>query len=319
MSARLYFVSTALALIVAACGCARRVQQPSKRDMAKAKGEKTPEKKAPSKAKPAARPMTTMAPKPSQRVVPSAGKMTKKPEAPPKKTTRTAPTAAELTRALEAEERAHSKTKSDLLIMTNKYADAERQIQRLKAEKTLQPTSAPKKAAVPASELVHEKLLALGKEAYDQDDYKTARRVLEILMDLGYKGGYAYYMLARSYAEVGRPDDAVDYYKMACDFYEPVEPKPKYYLYALNNLGVLLRKQARYHEARIVYERAQFVDRDYAPAHYNLGVLYGDYLDDKRRAIEHYQKYLDLRGERTAEVQERIHKLREELKVQEPK
>ncbi|NOZ23803.1 MAG: tetratricopeptide repeat protein [Planctomycetes bacterium] len=136
---------------------------------------------------------------------------------------------------------------------------------------------------------------------------------------MGHKGGYAYFMLGRCCSELGFPDKAVDYYKMACDFYEPVDPKPTYYIYALNNLGALLRKQKRYEEAKVVYERAQFVNPDYAPAHYNLGVLCADYLNDKKTAVTHFQKYVELKGERSADVQRRIRKLLEEIKAEEKK
>jgi len=306
MSPRCILVPLLVAAIALPGGC-RRVQEEAKKETAGKPSKAETAKKATPKPKAKPTPPKKSEPKRASAAMP--------PAASPKARA----SGEKLLKELEAERAAHARTKADLDLMTAKHSRAQDEIKRLReslrSANAAKPPDSPGTAA-PAGELMQQRLLSLGKDAYEKGQYDFARRVLAMLVGAGYKGGYGYYMLARSYSELGRTDEAIDYYKKACDFYEPVDPKPKYYVYALNNLGALLREQQRYQEARIVYERAQFVDPEYATAHYNLGVLYAEYLNDKRRAIEHYQRYVDLRGKRTSEVVRRIHKLREELREQ---
>ncbi len=56
-------------------------------------------------------------------------------------------------------------------------------------------------------------------------------------------------------------------------------------------LGVALRGQKRFDEARVAYERALAVRPNYAPALWNLAVLYMDFQQDKKRARETLTMY----------------------------
>lgn len=296
MNSRLLVVTALAAAVVFAPGCGRRVQRTAKTETANASAAPA----APVREKP----------KPTEAKPPVAAAPATKPPVPEAKLS-AAP--ASLVAELENERAAHIRTRNDLAAMTRKYTEASRELDQLRAAS---PTGAPGEKAS-ATDVAQQKLLTLAKELYDGGTYDMARKVLSVMIDLGYKGGYGYFMLGQCYAEGGDVERAISYYKMACDFYEPVEPKPKYYLYALNNLGAILRQQGKLNEARAVYEQAESAAPDYAPVHYNLGMLYADYLNDKRRAIEHYQKYLDLNGERLAEVQERIQKLHDAIKKEE--
>lgn len=51
----------------------------------------------------------------------------------------------------------------------------------------------------------------------------------------------------------------------------------------------------RVKDAARAYRRALGFDPDYADIHYNLGVLYDDFLEDNARAAEHYRRYIELR------------------------
>ena len=66
---------------------------------------------------------------------------------------------------------------------------------------------------------------------------------------------------------------------------------------ALNQLGMLLRRQGKLTEAESAYQRAIAADPGYALAHYNLGVLYDLYLQRLDVALQHYEAYQTLVGE----------------------
>jgi tetratricopeptide (TPR) repeat protein len=60
------------------------------------------------------------------------------------------------------------------------------------------------------------------------------------------------------------------------------------------NMAAVYAKEGRFREAEQEYHRALRIDPKDAAAHYNLGILYDDELNDKRRAALHYRKYLQL-------------------------
>lgn len=64
--------------------------------------------------------------------------------------------------------------------------------------------------------------------------------------------------------------------------------------YAHNGLGLALREQGQFDNARIHYERALVLDPKYARAHFNLAVLAELYLQDLHLALEHFQAYQNL-------------------------
>lgn len=67
--------------------------------------------------------------------------------------------------------------------------------------------------------------------------------------------------------------------------------------YAHNMLGLVLREQGKFTEARQHYEAALQLDPMYARAHFNLGVLAELYLQDLGLALSHFQAYQGLQKE----------------------
>jgi Flp pilus assembly protein TadD len=65
---------------------------------------------------------------------------------------------------------------------------------------------------------------------------------------------------------------------------------------ALNQLGMLLRRQGKFPEAEAAYSKAVTAEPDYALAHYNLGVLNELYMQDLDIALQHYERYQALDG-----------------------
>jgi len=66
---------------------------------------------------------------------------------------------------------------------------------------------------------------------------------------------------------------------------------------ALNQLGMLLRRQGKFQEAESAYLKAVTASPEYAFAHYNLAVLNDLYLQRLDTALAHYERYQELAGE----------------------
>ena len=66
---------------------------------------------------------------------------------------------------------------------------------------------------------------------------------------------------------------------------------------ALNQQGMLLRRNGKFIEAEAAYLKAVTASPDYALAHYNLGVLNELYLQRLDVALQHFEIYKDLVGE----------------------
>ena len=61
-------------------------------------------------------------------------------------------------------------------------------------------------------------------------------------------------------------------------------------VFAWNTLGVLLRDQGRFEEAREAYESALQRWPDFTAAHRNLGILFDLYLHQPEQALHHYRE-----------------------------
>ncbi len=66
---------------------------------------------------------------------------------------------------------------------------------------------------------------------------------------------------------------------------------------ALNQLGMLLRRNGKFIEAEAAYLKAVTVSPEYALAHYNLGVLYELYMQRLNEALRHFVTYQSIVGE----------------------
>ena len=62
----------------------------------------------------------------------------------------------------------------------------------------------------------------------------------------------------------------------------------------LNLLGVIESKKGNARQAEKFYSQAIAQRDEYAIAHYNLALLYDIYLQDRKKAVPHYQRYLEL-------------------------
>lgn len=69
-----------------------------------------------------------------------------------------------------------------------------------------------------------------------------------------------------------------------------------------NHLGIIQRKNGEFKAALKSYRYAILSNADYANAHLNIGVLYDIYFSNLTKALEHYQRYLDLTGNKDKKV-----------------
>jgi len=64
-----------------------------------------------------------------------------------------------------------------------------------------------------------------------------------------------------------------------------------------DELGIVERKLGKFTDAETAYLRAIAAEPNYAPAHLNLGVLYDLYLAEPRKALEQFERYIEIAGE----------------------
>jgi len=71
---------------------------------------------------------------------------------------------------------------------------------------------------------------------------------------------------------------------------------------AFNQLGIVYRRMGRFKDADAAYQRAVAIDPNYANAYLNLGVLCDLYLQQPQRALEAFERYLQLASQPDAKV-----------------
>lgn len=64
-----------------------------------------------------------------------------------------------------------------------------------------------------------------------------------------------------------------------------------------DELGIVERKLGKFADAEAAYLRAIAADPNYAAAHFNLGVLYDLYLAEPQKALEQFERYIEIAGE----------------------
>jgi tetratricopeptide (TPR) repeat protein len=82
---------------------------------------------------------------------------------------------------------------------------------------------------------------------------------------------------------------------------------------AFNQLGILYRRLGRFKEADSAYLRAVQIDPGYANAYFNLGVLCDLYLQQPQRALEAFERYLELASPPDAKVNGWVSELKARL------
>ena len=113
-------------------------------------------------------------------------------------------------------------------------------------------------------------------------------RLKEFLLQYpGYPGAHV------NLAIIHANNDDLDGARSAVDAALAIDPE---YAPALNQLGMLLRRNGKFLEAESAYLKAVTASPDYALAHYNLGVLNELYLQRLDSALQHFERYQAIVG-----------------------
>jgi tetratricopeptide (TPR) repeat protein len=64
-----------------------------------------------------------------------------------------------------------------------------------------------------------------------------------------------------------------------------------------NELGIVERKLGKFTDAEAAYQNAIAAEPNYAAAHLNLGVLYDLYLAEPQKALEQFERYIEIAGD----------------------
>ncbi len=161
-----------------------------------------------------------------------------------------------------------------------------------------------------AQEKTREKLLELGNQFYSKGNYPAAKEVYSSALELGVRDPLVYMRLGKCCIEANENDKAIPFLEEAVTQLE--EKGDKEQLCPLyNNLGWLYIEKKKFKEAEKTYLKAIKLNPDYANAYYNLGLLYDLHLKDELGAIECFEKYIELKGERAAYVQKRLAEIKQ--------
>ncbi|MFH0793130.1 MAG: tetratricopeptide repeat protein [bacterium] len=103
------------------------------------------------------------------------------------------------------------------------------------------------------------------------------------------------FKIGNFYLTLGKKADAINWFEKTLT----LDPD---YFYAHNNLGVLYMENGDAPKALTHFEAARRQEPTYANTYLNLGILYQDHLKEPAKAIEVYEKYVELGGPRSDEV-----------------
>lgn len=154
-------------------------------------------------------------------------------------------------------------------------------------------------ADVEARALYAEVLGRLGRESESEEQFRKALAQSPGDARIHYRRGVLY-------REQQKLDLAAGAFLQALR----TDPQNKF---ARNNLGVVYMEKGEYANAARQFEQVVELDPNYEKAVLNLGIIYDDHLPDKAKALEYYQRYIDLRGERRSEVEQWIQSVRRSL------
>ncbi len=115
----------------------------------------------------------------------------------------------------------------------------------------------------------------------------------------GQQSVYDYINKGNSYCDLNEYEAGVKEYKQALK----LDPNN---IYARTNLGLTYLKQQKYCNAVSELEKVIEIDPSYAFAHLSLAIIYEDYFFEDNKALEHYDKFLEMDKSLDIETRERL-------------
>ncbi|MDD5555819.1 MAG: tetratricopeptide repeat protein [bacterium] len=132
--------------------------------------------------------------------------------------------------------------------------------------------------------------LALARAHEERGDAAAAAAVYGVMAEAGAVGPDIFNALAVALQRSGRLDAAAAAGERGVSLF-PEDAALR------NNLGTIYALRAEYERAVEEYRRAVEIRPDFAEAYLDMGIVYGDYLKDRPKAVEAFERYVALRPE----------------------
>lgn len=158
------------------------------------------------------------------------------------------------------------------------------------------------------TDLTRRRMEQLAALLFARGDLNVARSVALSSFQLGSDVPQTLYQIAFCEAAAGDYEAAADWYRRTLNALDAA-PDDELRKKALNNYGVVLAELAEHQKAAEAYRGALAIDAAYAPAHFNLGLLYANELDQPEEAVEAFQKHIVNGGTRGVSARSLILKL----------
>lgn len=131
----------------------------------------------------------------------------------------------------------------------------------------------------------------LGLVNLDLDEKNEAYINLKNAVDKAPSSAYSHLNISKYYLDAGDFENALNEVKIAISIY------PKF-SYAYNNMGLAYMRLGLYNDAKTAFDKAIEINPINADVYFNYGVLVDDYFSDIDKALEYYNKYIELSGDK---------------------
>ena len=167
---------------------------------------------------------------------------------------------------------------------------------------SMQSSNAPARKAEPSADVTRQYQQAV--TLMQQEQWQAAVDMLEAITVKQPALSGPWLNLGIAYTKRGNSQGAEDAFKHAINVNIA-------HVEAYNQLGILYRRTGRPGEAQFIYETALKLDPDNTSLHWNLAILHDTDLPDSRKALLHYQRYQQLTGSDSPQLQSWINTLAE--------
>lgn len=159
-----------------------------------------------------------------------------------------------------------------------------------------------------------EALINLGNLYLKQKDYASAIQILQKAIEADPNNSKIHFLLATVYREAKQ-------YPQALLHYQKVLEIDSQNTQAQNFVGVINYELKNYQKSEEAFLKVIAIDPDFADAYGNLGILYNFNLNDKNKAIYHFEKFLSIKsdGENVALIKELLSKAKSSVQKNQKK
>ena len=131
-----------------------------------------------------------------------------------------------------------------------------------------------------------------GVHFYKQGEFEKAIAEFQYALKADPEYSQAYYNLGIVSDDKGLYEQAIKEYKKALQINPAYEE-------ALVNLGIIYSNKGLFKDALKFYKKALKINPDDADVHLNIGIVYAYHLIDKKKAVFHWKRYIELKPDGT--------------------